>query len=312
MNDLIKPHSFSVGYNLTGQEFFDTISTFSNYIHSYFFSLTEDVHGKPFDADEVLNTLSNCERYGIKGNLLLNTFDTTLNYRKYIQPVVDNDIINAVTIIDPRFATNIKKEFPELEIHISVRYWDWLGDRDSSIRLSPGETIFDLKQCGIDVVNISGELHFNNNNVINMIHDHDMKSKIIINEGCIIGREYNYNNFNGFANLTCKGNKCKHNCYKVFEKYPWMKLSRIELFKEDLLYHDYDILKVASRMISNSDLYTILSNWIFGSRTTKVFDIYISDEKYLDFLKWINTRSQCYGDCNYCRKCESIYNKLIT
>jgi len=69
IKSLIKSNSFSVGYNFTGQDFFDTLLPYKNYIHSYFFSLTEDVHMNHIDLDETLSTLKNCERYGFKGNL---------------------------------------------------------------------------------------------------------------------------------------------------------------------------------------------------------------------------------------------------
>jgi len=312
----IKPNSLSIGYNVTGQDFFDTISGFSDFVHSYFFSLTEDVHGNKFDSDKTFKTLCECEKYGMKGNLLLNRFDSSGLYWHLVQKAREIDGLSGVTVIHPKIAECIKQDFPELEVHISVRYWDWLGDRDGTIRTNPFDKIKLLAESGVDVVNISGELHFNNNDVIEYIHEVGMKAKIIINEGCIIGREYNYNKFPEFEEFDCKGDKggkdgkCGRHCIDLFEKYPWMKLSRIGLFKEDLLYHNYDIFKIASRMISNKDLYDILVKFVLSPRTINLFGVPITDDNYQAFMNWIADRSNCPIDCYNCRKCEYHYNQI--
>ena len=308
---LVRPHSISVGYNQTGQDFFDTIGGFQDYIHSYFFSLTEDVHGNPIDLKDTITTLKKCNKYGIHGNLLLNSFKSEEKYYSLLKLAMSIGDVTAVTVIHPEVANEIKKEYPELEVHISVRYWDWLGDEDPTIKYQPITKIRELSEHGVDVINISGELHFNNESIIRTIHEYGMKAKVIINEGCIPNREFNYGKFPEFKDLKCTGSKCNRNCDKVYEIYPWMKLSRIELFKENLIYCNYDILKIASRTISNDSLYTLLLRWASYSRTERIADILLTEDKYKIFLEWIRSRRViCNNECYSCRYCENIYKRL--
>lgn len=307
MSTYINYHSLSVGYNNTGQAFFDLISQYDPYIHSYFFSVTKAMDGSPYNTNEVLETLKKCNTYGIPANLLLNDNESQDNWESIISSIKNYVNLTDVSIISIDEIEEIKYKFPDLNIHISVRYFDWNTD------MSVDDLVLDqIHKCKdyIDAVNISGYRSFNDHMIMDIIHSYGIKVKMIVNEGCIINRHENYNDLNGYKHIRCSIGKCYRICDKIVNDYPWMVLSRINLYKEMLKYYNIDILKLATRPLSLDKIEALLDYWVSDDNTKMIFDSIPVYNHYDDFLKYCKIKSRCRGFCYDCMDCIFFYNKL--
>lgn len=327
----------SVGYNsgysqLQTQTFFDILNEYSSYIHSYFFSLSHALNNGRYIPKEIIEKLKKANTYNIPGNLLFNT-TTYYNkdigvYSRLINAIKDYVNLKAVTVLSYEDGKTIKESFPELEVHLSIRFWDYNIARIKEYSFS------DMSKY-IDVINTSGSRSYNDHNLCKDIHDTGMKVKFIVNEGCIVGQDSNYNNFLE-ADSSCKDKKildcldykseserfnircsqvCKKTCDKVYQLYPWMELCRTNIFKESLQYFDYDILKISTRYANLDYVRQELEYWTSDETTSYLFNnIYDSlpgiKDHYDTFLRYIEERSKCKCDCYHCRKCEKFYKEF--
>lgn len=304
-NPFVKDHSISVGYNNTGQDFFDLLNNYRDYIHSYFFSMKETMKCTPLNPEEVFNTLKTADTYGIPGNILFNSRHADTNDWEYWIDKIVNDIeLSSATVLSTKDAEAIKKKYPWMEIHLSVRYYDW-GYGDNMIEQL-------ARMVGkIDVINISGRNCFNDLPLIKACQDFGIKTKFIVNEGCITHQEDNYRNFPEFKDWSCHGRPCPRTCDNVVKLYPWMHMTRINLFKEAVHYFGYDILKLSTRCRSLEETEGMLDYWASPDRTKRAYNIQITDSNYHTFIDYIQARVTCSNDCCHCRKCEKFYDDLI-
>ena len=316
MRDYIKPGCLSVGYNNSmGQPFFNILERYRRYIHSYFFSVTEDfMTGSSLDDSDEIRRISELDTYEIPANIIFNSVNPENNsgYEHIIERLVDKVNLTAVTVIDPEIGKSIKRKYPDLDIHISIRYfdadWEHMDDtiKHMDERIRPLEGI-------ADVVNLS-HLSIHDRDIQHLCRKLGIRIKILVNEGCITHLHFNYSKLSGCENLTCyQGNRCKYDCSKVTEMYPFMELTRTYLYKEELKYIDYDILKFKSRHITDpKELERLISYWISPYRTNLVSNIGISDDNsYAIFEKFVRDRSRCNSICADCMKCEKYYNMMI-
>lgn len=316
-NSYIKEGCLSIGYNNSlGQQFFDVLSDYKLWIHSFFFSVTEPMIGKPFDdIDEMINKFKSYETYGIPGNLLFNSVTRNPGVDKLdvIRKVSDVINLKSITILDLDTAIIIKKEFPDLEIHASIRMFD--ADWEN---LSKDIFINKIKSFqGIcDVVNLSGTYSYNDHELQDLCRSLNMKIKYIVNEGCIINGEKNYNSLPELEQLSCHTYpSCQHVCTKVYEKYYWMHMACNNLFKESLQYMDYDILKISSRTVTDPKIINgLIGYWASNSRTKNISG-YVDirkDDQYDIFLDYVKEISTCEGICGKCLKCKDFYERIIS
>ena len=308
MSKYINDHSLSIGYNNSGQEFFDLLKQYDQYIHSYFFSLTKAMDGSPYNINEVINLLNECNTYDIPANLLLNDIDSQNNWDKIIPMIKDLVNLKDLTIMNIDDIEEIKYKYPDLNIHLSVRYFDW------NANISVDELIFDqIDKCKeyIDTINISGDKSFNDHQLINIIHSFGIKVKMIVNEGCIINRHNNYNGIQKYKQFRCDIGKCSRVCDKIINDNPWMLLSRINLYKEMLQYYDIDILKLATRPIPTDKIEGMIEYWTSDDNTKMIFDKILVDNNYDLYLKYCKEKSYCSGYCISCMKCKQFYEELI-
>lgn len=310
MSKFIKDHSLSVGYNNSGQEFFDIINNYKKYIHSYFLSLTEDMMLKSYNKEEVISTLKKCNTFDVPSNVLFNIKTNKENIIFILNEIKNIINLQGITLLDPSFAHDIKELFPQLEIHLSVRFFDWNSK-------SPNQLIDELKQNKyydiIDVINISGSQSYTDHLLIKKIKDLGIQTKLIVNESCIVNRSENYRHFEGFETANCSFGKCDKKCKDIIKKYPWMVLSKINMLKEMIQYYDIDILKISSRTINNDLLKFLLDYWTSDDGTSinnPLANIDFS-KNYDLFLQWIAIRSYCKNDCFNCRLCEKFYNEFL-
>ena len=311
MSNFIQRKSLSVGYNMDGQDFFDTILPYEEYIHSYFFSLTDSIGCNTLDISTVAETLSNSCTYGIPANLLLNTkkAEDIWEYLLDISMKIVN--LTAVTVLTPQLAEVIKKKYPHLDIHLSVRFWDYHPDIPCDKLL---EDNMGFITRNMSVVNLSDVRSFNDFALADKIRLLGCKTKFIVNEGCVINRTDNYSRFPGFEEEGCTGAPCGINCYRLTQEYPWMILGRALFYKEfiPIWPHQYDILKLSTRHTSSYEIGKLLQYWTSNEDTEYIncngVILYINNRD--EYIKWIMSRATCKGNCWECRKCETAF-KLI-
>lgn len=312
---MIKDHSISIGFNsYTGQAFFDMLTMYDNYIRDYFFGIRHAITGDILTADGELQLLSSCDTYGYPSNVLFNNFGDDHEYIKDIEKIKDITNLKHVTLLNPRLAGFIRKAFPDLEIQLSVRFWDWGRFAHPICRLP------ELKSMGIDVINISGAMSYNDIEFMNRTHELGMKLKYITNEGCIIRKDLNYENLPGFCGKMCRTNPfstcaCYSECINVTREYPWMQLATNEIYKETLKYFpEIDIYKISGRHRYVDFLTRHLNYWTSDEPTKYIYTIYDRidvSERYDVFLDWVEFKAtKCRGNCDKCRKCEHIWNEL--
>lgn len=305
MSKFIKDHSLSLGYNNTGQEFFDILHKHERYIHSYYFSLVETMKGFGLDPEKTAETLGSCNTYNIPANILFNTKKSEERWDELIRMVKDKVNLQAVTVLTLNTAKKVRDKYPELKIHLSVRYWDWMIDPSCKLIVERNAEI--LKE-NIDVINISGCWSYNDHELCDIIHDLGIQTKFIVNEGCLNKRFINYMRFDEFNENKCYEKPCKMFCNEVISRYPWMKLTNISLFKESVKHHDYDILKISTREQPNDILEQVLEYWVSDDPSQMLKNITIHELNYSIFLEWIEVRSKCSNNCFECRRCEEYYN----
>lgn len=326
MSRYIKDKCLSVGYyNDIGQPFFDLLNRHRRYIHSYFFSV-EEAHDRAknglakLDIDEEIDKLARCNTYGIPGNVLFNCYNAGFHDRfEYIIRRL-SEVINltSVTTVDRNMALQIKELFPNIEIHTSVRYiesdWEYL---DKMFEIDPTldftEKIDDF--AGIsDVYNLSSTFSLFNTKLQNRCRELGMKIKYLVDCGCILNGYHNFTKFPGCEGLTCHSiPSCKGVCLGVIAKYPFLALTRTYVYKEELQYIDYDILKISSRYIDDvNEVANVLNYWTCDQPTNVVGDIRITSKECYDiFLKYIEERSKCNKDCINCMRCKYYYDQFL-
>lgn len=315
MSKYIKEKSLSVGFNPeSGQAFFDTLLIYKKYIKEYFFDISRNISGELYNENFVYSTLAECDTYDIPANLLFNNIDSFIGFENKINRLKGIVNLQSVTVLDPSNAVIIKEKYPDLEIHLSVRFWDWGRFPNPIARVE------DLKNYPIDVINISGVYSFNDQEICKAIHDIGMKVKFIVNEGCIIRKDMNYSQFPEFKDALCRTNPflpsaCLSMCRYVHKQYPWMELSRVNIFKESLQYYpDVDILKISGRHRALRYVINQLEYWTSDNDSTILhlsFGSALDISKHYDlFLDYIKTRSECSGYCYKCQRCKKYWEEF--
>lgn len=315
----IKLNSLSVGYNNEiGQPFFDLLNIYKEWIHSYFFSVEESFYDKyknlKFNFSEEIEKIKQCETYHIPANILFNSIkiDHKKTWEHIIDELINNINLTSVTILDLDIAKEIRCKYPELEIHLSVKYFDYKLKYLDSINENDFILELDSLKGLIDVINISGTYCLNDTKFLRRCRELGFKIKFIVDEGCIFNIHFNYSKFPEFKYFTCyEKNGCNNKCLDIIAKYPWMNFARTMLYKEQLQYIDYDILKISSRGKDFKQTEYSLKYWISENKTDIAAKIPIVSEKgYNLFLDLMKYKSTCKMICNECRMCEKYYNLL--
>lgn len=295
---MIKKDCLTVGYNTAGQEFFDLLQTYHPYINSYFFSA---LHGQEFwdkfDPDSFIKDLEAVNTYNLKGNILFNYKRDEEDFdflQGLVSRILDGGKINLtqITVATPQTCEKIRKLFPQLEIHLSVHY----------------SKNYDLKDCiGLcDCVNLSSVFEFNVFDKIKFLKDNNVKVKYILNKGCFPNREMNYKHFEDTKEISCE--LCNRSCFKLIEKYPWLKLARIFYYLEmiEKFYPMVDLWKLTTRETPTKDIVPILQYLILQKRTKFIEGVDITPH-YQEFLDWISERVLCDNLCYKCGICKKYW-----
>lgn len=338
MNNYLKEKQLSIGFNpKLGQTFFDLLNNpkHRKYIHSYFFSLNTQFPGDGSGKNlytapsEISELIKNLNTYDIPANLLLNDKYAENNRLKFLNMVKDIINLDAVTVLSLNAAKEIKKIYPNVKVHLSVRYFDWaiedfvISGKELSINEArkiiwekTNEIIDSNKEFKyIDVINVSGAYSFNDFDLFSKIKNAGIQTKIIVNESCLANR---YLMFKHFENTkSCYDGNCGE-CYALEKYHQWVNLTRNDIYKESIkYYHDIDIFKLSLRGANLEETERVISYYTSDEKTsfirfnTSRTKIYLMDKCYKIFLEYIDQISKCSRNCFYCKKCKDYYEKLM-
>ena len=322
-NYILPANILSIGYNPeNGQSFFDLLTEYCYWVREYFFSLTHIyMGGTPVDENKMIKHFSSLNTYGIPGNLIFNNRNNNDDDFKRLIPII-RDIINlkSVTFLNPKLCKECKELYPDLETHVSIRYFDY--NYQTNQELTPNILLDRLIEDGtiqyVDVINVSGTYSYADKEFNEKCHANNVKTKFLLNEGCIVGRSLAFNK------LFPKGEEIKEMCFKslhpddaseyacrkLFKYHPWMVLSGNNIFKEMLPLTNYDIIKVSARQCK-LDRLKILLLYITSTDNTNIIEgNKIKD--YNAFLEYCKYKSEhCICDCSRCMKCKEFYERIF-
>lgn len=321
MTKWIRGNSLSVGFNPEGdQSFFDELNKRREYINEFFFSPKMGTLGNMYFYDTVRTRLRNCNTYDIPADMLFNNFDEWEDWQEKILTLSDIVNLKSVTVLNPEHAKEIKKYRQDLQIGLSIRYWDWGRFPNNAARLKY------IAKFPIDVICVSGVYSMHDYDFIKQIHELGIKVKMIANEGCIMGKDYTYSHMDGFTDVLCHENPfskiaCGFVCQKVYAKYPWMRIARANLYKEYLKYYDnaggIDVIKISARVHPLAETIQQLDYWTSDELTTHLdiahgtsMDFDISNH-YDDFLEWVDMKAtSCKCRCHVCNRCKTYWERF--
>lgn len=294
----VKEKQLTVGYNLSGQEFFDTIAFKKNYIEEFFFSFWHTMPKQPLDQADVFNSLFDAKQYGIPANLLLNTEEECKNAILLIEKAKDCcEKLQAVSVLDYDTARFVKEKYPWINVHISTH-----GAQNLTVdQLDPN-----IIYC----VNINEPMIHEKQqwDIVTVCRERGIKLKYIVNRGCVCGKHDMMTKLSGRDIMCCQNYQCK----QLRKEFPWIDLCRTNLQKEWLAYWHPDYIKLSTRERSNREIHDMLKFWTNTERTKKLSNIHIPDNKYDIYLKWCFVRTMvCKGNCWECSLCKELYEDLI-
>jgi sulfatase maturation enzyme AslB (radical SAM superfamily) len=300
-------HKFSVGYNRTGQKFFDTILPYAEDIDSYFFSPVWSTDVWRLDLQKELNDLAKLDTNGIEGNLLLNNESIDNDERRLIIATqvigLKNLNITTVTVLSQQMIDELKPLFPNLKFHVSIHAMRTIE--------TATDFLMKFKIKDVEAVNIDRDKLFDLP-YIKEFKYLGIKTKAIANDACLYKRgEHMW----GITDkLMCDkedihGGLCTQYCFRAFaeKQDEWLNLTRMSFTKDftDLL-EVLDIVKLSTRRASNKELKALLEQWTSTLPSTEF--------NYVKFKSTIPPRfikqrlHNCTHDCLNCRFCERIYS----
>lgn len=289
---------YSVGYNGSGQSFFDYLYTRKDFIHSYFFSPTNNFY-RSIDWKKEKQTMQKLETYDFEANILFN-LNVSLESREILREFLQIDTLNltSVTVLNQTSIEMFKKIKSGLKYHISVN--------------TPINTIDDLKkQFNIEdiyCINLRYN-HIFDLSLMDKLKDLGIKVKIIPNEMCVFGRE---DFFEKIHKKACVKNKyCKEKCWDILVgDLEWLNLTRQGFTKSFIPYfkNKVDIIKLSTRGGTLKSIDELLNSFIYEN-SEECFNRYLIPKyKYHDFIKM---RLSCNHDCFKCLYCKSIFDKYV-
>ena len=293
----VKEKQITVGYNVTGQEFFDTIAFKKNYIEEFYFSFWHTMPKQPLNQANVFNSLFDAKQYGIPANLLLNTEEECKSFTILIEKAKDCcENLQAVSVLDCNTAKAIKEKYSWLNVHISTH---------GAQQLKAEELDPNIIYC----VNLNEPTFYSEQQqeIISTCQERGIKIKYIVNRGCVCNKHDMMSKLTGRDIMCCQGYQCK----QLRKDFPWIDLCRCNLQKEWLAYWHPDFIKLSTREKTNREIHDMLKFWTGIERTKRLSNIPIPEHKYDTYLKWCKIRTTvCKGNCESCSLCKKIYEDL--
>lgn len=285
----VEPSKITIGYNRSGQEFFDWIK--DKGVHDIFFGVTHDGYNKKYNEGEFYNEFIKLNTYNLPMNLLLNAYDDDKRWDELISKYNKLCNLSAVTCLKMETAKKIREKYPNLLLHLSTQ----------------AAIYYSYKSCKIfDYVNVNGAYNFSKDKIEK--YRKYTKVKFIANEGCIVGRTKNFGKLDNFGMFEKKC--CNRVCERMQEIYPWLELARINIYKEFLDYVEIDLLKLATRNTPLDKVKALYEYWTTDGPTT-VIGNNIAIKNNEAYNKWIQKRlTDCHYDCASCQFCKEIYKEI--
>ena len=296
----LKERILTIGYNNDGQDFFDLLYIYKNYIRDFFFSFWHTMRNNPLNEEEVLQKLKACQQYGIRANLLLNTKEECEAYEYLISRARECTYLRAVTVLDLDTARKVRELDPgyQLSIHLSTlgaQYVD-IDNLDSSF----------ISYVNLHEPSLYTEQH---KKLIMQCKKLGIRIKYIANRNCIWNKWETMSELTG-QNIKCQNN-CQLQCKQLLKNYPWLDLCRTNMQKEMLIYWQPDLIKLSTREMSTDDIKKLLKYWTDLNTTSHVGNVIIPDFKFNIYMNWIWYRThKCNGQCAKCLKCKEFYRLL--
>ena len=285
----------TVGYNLTGQDFFDTVVLYKKDIEEFFFSFTHSMPQFPLNYASVYKSLDGTNQYGIPANLLLNMKSDNDIWKKQVEDAMKVTRLQAVSVLDEEIGRKVKDKSPDLKIHISTHGVD---------NLDPSNLDADL----IDTVNIDEPAMYSSRKIIDACLDAGIKIKFIVNRNCMLGRNTTLSQFAGKMITCCRGTHAP--CIQAKKALPWLELATTSMYKEQAKNSYATYLKLSTRELDNENINMLLRYWTNNEPTRRMQEVEITDSSYPIFLEWCELRKTCSGQCFICRKCKDIYERI--
>lgn len=299
-------YKFSIGYNRTGQKFFDTILPYKDMIHSYFFSPVWSTDVWRLDFQKEMNDLANLNTQGIEGNLLLNNEsiydnEARISMAKHVLSL-KNLNITAVTVLSQDTIDALKKYFPKLKYHVSIHAMRTIKTVPMFIEH------FNIKD--VDYINIDRDQLFD----LKLMKEYKhigIKIKAIATDGCLYKRG---EALSGVVDgVLCDKEDihcglCTQHCFKAFVgDDEWLNLTRMQFTKDfvDLL-DVVDLVKFSTRMASNEQIKHLLEDWTSENPSKQFAFVTFKDSIPEKFVK--HRLYNCKHDCLTCRFCERVFN----
>lgn len=328
---------FSVPYNndsATLETLFELKSLNGNRIKEVYLSGPQQYSAAGRIVEEMgeskfIDIIDRIHKQGIRVNLVMNpTCEGTAWYQPdemktkfdFLNRMHQQHGIEAVTIANPVYIKEVRKQFPHLEICASV-----LSDIDCVQRASL------FARCGANV--ITPDVCINRDfTVLKKIREvTDLEIKLMVNEGCLYKCPFRKFHFNYISHKSkelgpIEGDIFFFNCFEVIEgdhsqilKSGWIRPEDIARYGEITKY-----FKIVGRERPKSHVIRTTKAYLNESWDGDLLDILCSsinhyaletgahlDNKSLDQADFFQRTTRCQRDCTTCNYCNEIANKLI-
>jgi len=337
----IKELNFSVPYNNdleTLEELFRLNKLGNNKIAEVYLSGPQEYSGSgriipEINMDEFIKVVDKIHKGGLRVNLLLNT--TCEGSEWYSQKVVNSTMeylrqlhkehgVEAVTIANPLYISEVRGRFPDIEICASV-----LGNIDCVQRA----VIY--QEAGADTITPDVNINRNLGLLKEIKEATNARLKLLVNEGCLYKCPFRQFHFNAkshvskemgkvgvdvsFADFFGAGAQVIRKDLSQLLKSCWIRPEDIRKYGEITTYFKLVcrsqlrsfIIRAARAYLEegwNGDLFDLVSGC--SKRFSMNEGAYLNN-KALEEYKFFETVTACDNNCNQCSYCEDLANELI-
>ena len=332
---------FSVPYNNNPEllpELFKLNEQSGNSIREIFLCAPQEHFGsgrvtRPVTSEEFTETVKRIHEHGIQTNLVMNS--TCEGSRWYSREVMRATMelvrecheglgVRAITIANPLYVSEVRKNFPDIEICASV-----LGDIDCVQRA----VIY--REAGADVISTDTNINRNLELLEKIKEATGARLKLLVNEGCLYKCPFRKFHFNAtshvskeiaegiddvsFADFFGAGIGVIARNHSQLLKSCWIRPEDLRRYSGITSY-----FKVVGRAQLNSFIIRSTRAYLNESWDGDMLDIVTGCSKrfsmingaYLDNEKlgecgFFDKVTSCYNDCSRCSYCDELAKKLV-
>lgn len=279
------------------------------------------------DMDNFLRTVKRIHDNGLKVNLVMNptcegdawyspvTFKKTMDYLRLLHKEYG---VEAVTIANPIYISEVRRHFPEIEICASV-----LGDIDCLQRA----VIY--AELGADIITPDASINRNPGLLREIKKATGTRLRIMVNEGCLHKcpfRKFHFNHVSHQSKNSGMELVFVPYCNRVISQDPSQILKSDWIRPEDIRkYADItNFFKVVGRDLPTSKTIRSIEAYMEESWDGDLMDIVASslgtfalrqgiylDNKKLGATDFFERVTTCGQNCYRCRYCENLAKELV-